>query len=630
MTNVPDPRTPEPRDASPAEQGKRELAEIGQEGAGSKYAKHLEELNPKGTVAGAPKNTATNDPRLTPVQTPLAEPSKGQQARSQANRTARGTSTGVVTGNVASRPKGKGLDTKNVKTALKRQQKGMGLPGDENGVNAHAMSMYNRDVEIATRENKAVNGIKPGTLPATESAHIHGTQHQRMAQVIDFYGHPEETIKNLGAGSGATAGIKFNTLHSAMVEHKKSQQVVSADTAGATHWEHPRTKEHHLIAANHPDMPKEFTKRAGETQTVSIGGSGKIVMNDPVTEGWHPMKLHGTSDVVMRQHTAPAGTPLVDHLRSSIAGSGSSTSVSSRKRSADKATGLAHDMQRTGPMGNLPGNNYVNYGVTGYVEHPVGKDGKKPAATPILKPKDYPKAPAGKPVSNVVEAATPKTKKATVYPYERGVVVRQGSGTGMTRDQLAASSRSERSRKTAKNFSQKPPAQQLTLPGMESVGRDVKVPAVSTPEYVTHQGPLESWHTKGSTEIPLGKKEPMLSPTIKRKTGKANTIIAGSTSATGTESARYSRMRAEAQLTAAHPVEDHSVPEGQMHFPGMGISRQFAGGNWIEAKNLPEKTRELQDKADTGGVPSSTIDFAPEKRPAPKPRDTRSHKNKKR
>ena len=133
-----------------------------------------------------------------------------------------------------------------------------------------------------------------------------------------------------------------------------------------------------------------------------------------------------------------------------------------------------------------------------------------------------------------------------------------------------------------------------------------------------------------STEIPLGKKEPMLSPTIQRKTGKATTIIAGGTKSTGVESARSTRMKATEQLTAAHPVEDHSVPDSQMHFPGMGMSRQFAGGNWVEAKNLSEKTRDLQDKSEQGGIPSSTADFAPEKRPAPKPKDTRSHKNNKR
>lgn len=586
---------------------------------GSKYGKHLEE------ITSPTKPTVIRDTNLTPTQTPLPDPTPGQQARSQADKVSGKAAVGKGLGAIARKPKRKGLTVKNARSAGKRMQKGMGLPGDEDGVNKTAIALYNRDLEIANRTGKRTNSVSPGESPATESFHVHGTHHQRMAQVMHFYGQPEEKIKNLGKGSGATSEIKFDTLHTAMAEHKKSKIDVPADTEGATHFEHPRTGEHIPFSANHPDMPKEFTKKAGETQTVTIGGSGKMVMNDPVTEGWHPMKLHGTNTTVMRQHKAPAGTPLVDHLRSSIAGSGASTSISSRKRSADKATGLAKDMQYTGPAGNLPGNNYINYAVTGYKER-----GKGQPASPVLKPKGFPKPAEGEPVSNVVEAATPQTKKATVRPLQRGVVTRKVRG-GVEGDKLATSAKNARAKKTAQIFSQQfKPATQPSLPGMENVGRDVRIPAVATPEYETHQGPLESWHAKGSTEIPLGKKEPMLSPTIKRKTGRATTIVAGSTASTGVESARSTRARAEAQLTAAHPVEDHSVPEGQMHFPGMGMSRQFAGGTWTEAKNLPEKTRELQDKADTGSVPSSTTDFAPEKRPAPKPRDTRSHKNKKR
>ena len=585
---------------------------------GSKYGKHLEE------VTSPTKPTVINDTNLTPKQTPLADPTPGQQARSQADKVSGRAATGKGLGGIARKPKKKGLTAKNARNAGKRMQKGMGLPGDHDGVNKTAMALYNRDLEIANRTGKKTNSVAPGESPATESFHVHGMPHQRMAQVMHFYGQPEEKIRNLGKGSGATGEIKFDMLHTAMVEHKNSQIEVPSDTKGATHWEHPRTGEHHAIAANHPDMPASFTKKAGESQTVTIGSSGKMIMNDPVTEGWHPMKLHGTDTTVMRQHKAPTGTPLVDHLRSSIAGSGASTSISSRKKGSAIATDLAQGMQRTGPAGKLPGNNYINYQVTGYKERGAGQP-----ASPVLKPKDFPAAPEGEPVSNVVEAATPKTKKATVRPLQRGVVTRKVRG-GVEGEKLATSAKNARAAKTKKIFSQQFAATQPSLPGLEKAGRDVRVPAVATPEYETHQGPLESWHSRGSTEIPLGKKEPMLSPTIQRKTGKATTIVAGGSESTGVASARSVRAKATAELTAAHPAEDHSVPAEQMHFPGMGMSRQFAGGTWTEAKNLSEKTRDLQDKSEQGTVPAATTDIAPEKRPTPKPRDTRSHKNKRR
>ena len=521
---------------------------------GSKYGKHLEE------VTSPTKPTVINDTNLTPKQTPEAEPTPGQQARSAANRVSSRNKTGTYNPNTtAARPKRKGLTVKNARNAGKRMQKGMGLPGDEDGVNKTAMALYNRDLEIANRSGKRTNNVAPGESPATESFHIHGTHHQRMAQVMHFYGQPEEKIKNLGKGSGATGEIKFETLHTAMSEHKKSKIDVPSEAKGATHWEHPRTGEKHAIAANHPDMPKEFTKKAGETQTVSIGGSGKMIMNEPVTEGWHPLALHGSKETVMRLHKAPSGTPLVDHLRSSIAGSGASTSISSRKRSASKATNLAEGMQRTGPIGKLPGSNYVQYQVTGYKERGAGQP-----ASPVLKPLDFPKAPEGEPVSNVVKAATPETKKATVRPLQRGVVTRKVR-EGVPTEKLVASARSDRDRKTKQNFSQ-PSASQPAFPGMGG----------------------------------------------------------------GVAPAKTIRKKATEQLVAAHPVEDHSVPEGQRHFPGMGMSRQFAGGNWIEAKHLPEKTRELQDKSEQGSIPGSNILLPPERQPAPKPKDTRSHKNKRR
>jgi hypothetical protein len=306
---------------------------------------------------------------LRPKVTPLPLPTHGQEARADRADIIPRTGTGVPATVDAEEAKRK---------AAKRNKKGMGIPGSENGVNDLAMTLHERDRKAAQESGKAVNGVEPDDPEVTsvkpEHQDFYLGYHRRLAKVLTHFGVDEDKIDKISQGSGKTRVDKVNYLHSVLQRHLDSQspQQVDHEGQGITHWIHPTTGVAHPISANHPEMPKrvddkgnivptfirnkgisEYVRRNADTGEWGLDRKTGNAAYDK-TLGWEPDKPEGWNTVqlkggikALKLNKAPSGgsmKSLVALHRDEMMGDfAPAIEGESRRRHATIATGLVVD-----------------------------------------------------------------------------------------------------------------------------------------------------------------------------------------------------------------------------------------------------------------------------------------------
>ena len=290
-------------------------AEIGTE---KKY--DLSEI-PTGPDPEKIKNTAAEDPRLTPKLTvePLPSENQAELARRRNAPLARPQRSGVLTGGTPERYRTPLTDPTNDQT---RERRGMGIAGEEKGIVSHAISLLNRDNEVLWRKGKLFE--KPKI--ATSYEDVRDTHQHRLAKVLHTFNVSEDALQaHAEATKGGSRRAYEDTveeLHSATQEHndfygKKVTLVPGPNDL----WEHPTltdergVKRTFPVSANHPDMPRKFERSKQPITRLTRGSDGGLKYKRG-HEGWDSFNAAGTK--VWRQQTAPEGMDLVDHLRKEV------------------------------------------------------------------------------------------------------------------------------------------------------------------------------------------------------------------------------------------------------------------------------------------------------------------------
>lgn len=309
-------------------------------------------------TSSTPKDDKALPDPLTPKPT-IEEITPGQEARRAAGNV--GTSippktTPLDFGRLPSRPEGGSkpaevnvTDRPDVAINLiDRLKSGMGLPGEEAGHLDRAVSLHERDRQVAIRTNKTVNGVQPNDPKATHMT-VFGGHHHRLAKVMHTFGISDEDVyKSAASAAGQRLETHIHGLHKIAQEHEDSKRQITHSPKEGDLWEHPSTKELIPVAANHPDMPMAFTRTKGKVARVTRGAGGEEVIQRS-HEGWDSMKVAG-GKTVYRQYSAPKGIDLVDHLRVQML-SEHGPSTSSRKKGADIATQIADAVSGKVPAG---------------------------------------------------------------------------------------------------------------------------------------------------------------------------------------------------------------------------------------------------------------------------------------
>jgi hypothetical protein len=267
-------------------------------------------------------SAAKEDPKLTPKPTMEALPSEAELSLQRRRNAplARPQKTGVLRGGTPQRYEAPLTDPSNDEARVRR---GMGIAGEEKGIVSHAISLLNRDNAVLWRQGKLME--KPAI--ATSYQDVRDTHQHRLAKVLNTMKVSEDALQ---AHAQATAGGSrkayedtISNLHEAVQQHNDFHGAKITQVPGPTDlWEHPTLtdangfKKTFPVVANHPDMPKAFTRSKQEITRVNLLSDGSLGYKTG-HEGWDKFTSAGGTKI-WRQQTAPKGTDLVDHLRSEI------------------------------------------------------------------------------------------------------------------------------------------------------------------------------------------------------------------------------------------------------------------------------------------------------------------------
>jgi len=277
-------------------------------------------------------------------------PAPGREKRESLEKVGTGR-TGKVTpldfGMLPSRP-ASGLkkdvtqDADVAENLVSRIEKGMGLPGSENGILDLALKLHESDRQAAIATNKTVNTVEPND-PAATHVTVYGKHHHEFAKVMGTMQISDpELYKRAASATGQRLDHYISSLHTITQEHEDSKRTHTfTDVKPTDSWQHPTTGKIHRVSENHPDMPAAFTRTKGRVAKVSRNEFGDMETKFG-HEGWDTQKLRGGSRL-FKYTTAPKGIDYVDHLRAEMT-STFGPSATSRSKGASKASNIVDEM----------------------------------------------------------------------------------------------------------------------------------------------------------------------------------------------------------------------------------------------------------------------------------------------
>ena len=325
----------------------------------------VEERSEDTPIVSVPKNTAKVDRNLTPVvKDEDTELSPGKVRKSKADALPAGVKQGKYDFNA---PTGRGVVHESVMTPrmaklrAKRVERGMGLPGSENGVLDTAIMLTKKHQEEANKSVRYHSQINPltnqmehtaiskghsvfGRAPGDDSPITHetvgGTVQERMAQVHHHYKTDEKGVSKLLAGTGTPIHKKYEVLHAKMLQEKAASHSETQTPGPDDVWKDPKTGLN--VPFSHPDAPKLEVKK-GATETKIIGKGGRPTYSS-VVEGWHPIEPHKNAKEddgseapkgkIWVEHKAPVGidmrTDIINTLNSKTPGTTKAQRIQSK------------------------------------------------------------------------------------------------------------------------------------------------------------------------------------------------------------------------------------------------------------------------------------------------------------